>query len=198
MAKRVEKPKTMKSAKAGVNRRTLVFDTETTQLINNSLMPLGKQPRVTEFCGIMIDDDGNHVDRLEFLCYPTISIPEEAAKITGLTDEILSQHPPFSIRFPAVKAFIETADIVIAHNLSYDFAVINFEANRSEGTIIWPKPSRRICTVEATEHLKGFRLGLTALHEHLFNIPFPSAHRAGADVEALVRCVVELRRLDLL
>jgi DNA polymerase III epsilon subunit-like protein len=188
MAKRAAKP----------TRRTLVFDTETTQLINNSLMPLGKQPRVTEFCGIIIDDSGKHIDRLEFLCNPGISIPEEAAKITGLTDEILAKHPPFAARFPEVKSFIEIADMVVAHNLSYDFAVINFEAARAEGAIVWPKPSRRICTVEATEHVHGHRLGLTALHEHLFKEPFPSAHRAGADVEALVRCVVELRKQGLL
>ncbi len=51
---------------------------------------------------------------------------------------------------------------------------------------------RLICTVESTEHIKGFRLTLTKLHEHLFGEAFPSAHRAENDVRPLTRCFIEL------
>jgi DNA polymerase-3 subunit epsilon len=166
------------------------FDTETTQLINNSLIPLKDQPRVVEFCMIAINDEGQIVRELEFLCYPECKISEEASKITGLTDEILKQHPPFSARIDDVIDIIGSIDKVVAHNLPFDMQMLNFEGQRCKKEIKWPK--RRVCTVEATEHYKGYRLGLNALHEHLFGAGFDSAHRARVDVEALVRCSVEL------
>ena len=81
---------------------------------------------------------------------------------------------------------------MIAHNLSYDYAVLMAEFSRccTEGSVKWP--IRRICTVQETEFMKGFRLNLTSLHEELFGEPFAGAHRARTDVEALTRCCIEL------
>jgi hypothetical protein len=41
-------------------------------------------------------------------------------------------------------------------------------------------------------HFKGYKLSLTNLHMHLFNMDFGEAHRAKADVQALVRCCRQL------
>ena len=172
------------------NLTACCFDTETTQLINNSLMKLDKQPRLVEFCGIIVDLKGRVIEEKEFICNPGIEMPDEAAKITGLTTAELRKYPPLDGLFDDMVDFIGRADRVVAHNLSYDFNVIEFEAKRLGKTVVWPKS--RVCTVESTEHLKGFRLGMMALHGHLFEVGFDKAHRARPDVEAPVRCYVEL------
>jgi DNA polymerase III epsilon subunit-like protein len=56
----------------------------------------------------------------------------------------------------------------------------------------FPWPPRHICTVESTMQIKGHRLHLANLHEHLFGEKFAGAHRAMVDVEALTRCFIKL------
>lgn len=177
-----------------------IFDTETTDLISNLLLPLDRQPRVYEFFAtrIAIPDDNSWpeegdwtvVGELEFLCHPGIKIPEMSTKITGITDEMVKDCPPFPEFFERVRDIFAGA-IPVAHNLSYDRDMINLESRRITGKEFeWSK--RGICTVEATEHLKGHRLNLSALHELLFGEKFEGAHRAREDVAALTRCFKKL------
>ena len=72
--------------------------------------------------------------------------------------------------------------------------MLDLEADRIGTKIVWPKG---ICTVEATIHLIGRRMTLSELYQHLFGDSFAGAHRARRDVEALVRCCVELKKRDL-
>jgi DNA polymerase III epsilon subunit-like protein len=178
--------------------KALVFDTETTGLVDCSLMPLPKQPRIIEFCGLQVDREGAVLQELDFICNPGpgIKLDEVVTKITGLKDSDLVGKPLFRERLDDVLALIADSEMCIAHNLSYDKQLVEFEAQRAGAEVRWP--AVMVCTVEETLHFKGFRLSLTALHEHLFGVGFPSAHRARHDVEALVRCVVELfKRGDL-
>lgn len=172
----------------------LVFDTETTGLIANSAIPLAKQPRLIEYYGALIHDDGTLHSELEFICNPGVAISDEIKRITGLSDTDTAGQPSFSHYASAVQKQIEQADGVVAHNLSYDMSIVDNEMQRLGSSLVWP--DRRVCTVEATQHYKGFRLSLQALHEHLFGEGFPSAHRARHDVGALIRCWKELVSRD--
>jgi len=89
---------------------------------------------------------------------------------------------------------IGKAQFFTAHNLAYDMEMLEFEFKRLNDTLkgLWNKPL--ICTVEQTVHLRGIRLSLSALHEYLFNEKFEGAHRAKADVQAQVRCFMELKK----
>lgn len=170
--------------------RHLIFDTETTNLIHNSLQPLDKQPRIIEFFGMVLDDtDWSEISILHKFFNPGIVISEEVVKITGVTNARLAHEPSFSKEASLIKAFINSAHVVVAHNLSYDKSVIDFELRRLGESLEWPAG---ICTVEATEHLKGYRLSLTNLHTELFGVPFEKAHSAEHDVRALARCYIEL------
>jgi DNA polymerase III epsilon subunit-like protein len=171
---------------------TLLFDTETTGLIANSLQRLEKQPHIIEFYGCLIDDNGTAIEEIEFLCNPGIPIPLKVTQITGFTDRDVKDLPKIDVYFDKMKVLIEKADAVVAHNLGYDRPLVDFEAKRLGKEIKWPP--LQLCTVEQTEHLKGYRLSLTALHELLFNQPFNGAHRAKEDVSALIRCYVELKK----
>lgn len=171
--------------------RALVFDTETTGLVGNSALPLNQQPHLIEYYGAIVGPEGDIIDELEFLCNPGITLEPIITRITGLTDADLKDQPPFSEHADRLIEFIESADRVVAHNLSFDFNIISFGMLRCGKKVVWPMT--RICTVEETEWFKGYRLSLAKLHQHLFNELFADAHRAKADVMALVRCFNELR-----
>ncbi len=167
----------------------LILDTETTALVSNSLLDQKYQPRIIEFYGCLVDDDGELIRELEFFVDPGMPIPAEVTKITGIKPEDLKGAQPWRAHAPEVKALIEEAHIVVAHNLSYDSFVIGSEMQRLGREVSWPFG---VCTVESTEHLKGHRLKLSDLHELLFGEPFTGAHRARVDVAALKRCYFEL------
>jgi DNA polymerase III alpha subunit (gram-positive type) len=173
--------------------RAFVFDTETSGLIDTHRIPLKKQPEIIEFYGATVNPESGEIfGEIDQLIKPAKEISEEITRITHITNDMLKDAPAFGFVADKIKAAIEEADCVIAHNLSYDMEITDIEFERIGGKIAWPK--RRICTVEQTIHLKGHRLNLMGLHELLFKSRFEEAHRARNDVEALIRCVVELFR----
>lgn len=172
--------------------RVLIFDTETSDLIGNSLLADRHMPDTIEFYGCIVNEEGDAVEELDFLCKPPQPVSETTTRITGIKQEDVKDAPPFSHFAEKVFALIESSDTVVAHNLSYDMGVVDVEAKRLGREVFWP--ADRVCTVEQTEHLKGHRLSLSALHEELFGEPFTGAHRARVDVEALTRCYLELVR----
>jgi DNA polymerase III epsilon subunit-like protein len=164
-----------------------VFDCETTGLFYSGLIDDDKKPELTEFMAIKYDlDEEKIIKEFDFLVKPKRGIPKEITKITGLTDDMLKDALPVQARIKEIREALETSDAVIAHNLSYDVEMIETEFSRCGETINWP---RKICTIEQTICVKGYRLSLTDLHKELMGEPFSGAHRARQDVEALLRCV---------
>ena len=175
--------------------RITFFDTETTGLIDNHLRTLDKQPYIFEFFGLTTDGDGNELEVTHLWAKPPVAISQQVTKITGITDDDLADKPPFRDIASQIKGVIESSDMVVAHNATYDRDVTNFEMQRIGMTVNWPKI---ICTVELTEWLKGYRLKLEQLHEYLFEKKFDHAHSADADVRAMARCYFELQRRELI
>ena len=176
----------------------MAFDTETTGLIDNASTRLDLQPEVIEFTGIIFDAaNGNQLEELSLLFRPSkMPLPPKITSITGITDADLADAPPFPTLLPHVVKFIARQPRIVAHNLSYDMEVLDLEMKRhGRPPIEWP---RGVCTVEQTIHLRGYRLSLQELHKELFGEHFTGAHRARADVQALIRCCVELRRRELI
>lgn len=169
-----------------------LFDTETTDLVHNTLLPLQQQPRIIEFYGVLLDKYLNRVNEIEFLCDPGIPISEEVTKITGIKNEDVAGLRRFSEHAGSVVEMLSSADEWVAHNLSYDEFVVEVELKRAG--IVMPVPKSKVCTVEATEWIKGYRLKLGDLYEHLFEEPMGEAHRARNDVEAMVKCFCKLRQ----
>ena len=173
--------------------KSLIFDTETTGLIFNRTIKDDKLPRIIEFYGCLVDlEAGTMLDEYETLIDPGVPILEEITGITGIDDAMVKGlAPKFKDVANQIQAMLESADEMIAHNLAYDEEIIRIEFDRIKRPIKLPI---KLCTVEQTVHLKGYRLSLTALHELLFGEGFPSAHEAKADVLALFKCCVELKK----
>lgn len=170
--------------------RSAVFDTETTGLIDNIGRPLAKQPYTIEFFGVVVDHDTLEMTE----CYgtlvkPPITITDTITSITGVTNEMVKDAPTMSFVLPKIVDFLGSCDRIVAHNAGYDRDIIDIEMQRVGQTMKWPEV---ICTVEATEWLKGYRLKLGDLHLELFGADFADHHRAEPDTRALARCYIEM------
>lgn len=179
--------------------KALVFDSETTGLINNHIVALDKQPEVIEFYGALVNlKTKKKLKEWEFIIrprqYPMTKETIEKTK-TQLSNELLKDAPLFPKVKAEIRKALEQAPLIIAHNLSFDKEMIDIEYERLGEKLKWP---RGICTVEATIHLKGFRLALDALHQLLFKETFKDAHRAKPDTNALIRCCYELHKRGLI
>jgi DNA polymerase-3 subunit epsilon len=172
----------------------IVFDTETTGLPLPLTAPIEKQPHILEFAGIKLCDTTlEEVGRFEFLAKPPFPISAEITAINGIKDSDVADKPPFAAHYLALAEFFLGERVMVAHNLAFDRKILAFALKRLEKHTHFPWPIEHICTIEKTMHMKGHRLNLTKLHEECFGVGFAGAHRAMADVEALVRCVRYLR-----
>lgn len=172
-----------------------LFDTETTGLIDNHVVKLVNQSHVIEFYALQVNlETGEKLHELHRVIKPPIEITEKITEITGITNEMVADAPTMGEALPLIIQFLESAPAVIAHNLSFDMEMMDIECERVGQKINWPRT--KICTVEQTEWVRGYRLSLSALHEMLFWEKFEGAHRANVDVAALLRCCVELKRKD--
>lgn len=182
----------------------LAFDTETTGLMYNHTIKSDKQPFVIEFYGCTVNlMTGEQLSELHTLVKPPMLLPDKPpfgekktpTQITGITNEMLADAPQFHKAADRIFKFIQDAPLVAAHNLAFDKEILDVEAERINFRIAWPPG---ICTVEQTIHLKGRRLALKELHEHLFDEKMAEAHRAKADVQSLVRCLIKMYEQDMI
>jgi DNA polymerase-3 subunit alpha len=170
----------------------VIYDTETSGLIQNMAIPLKQQPKIIELYALKIDDKTlEDVAEWHSLFYIK-ELSQEVVDITGITIDMLTNAPAFAERVDDLSDFFLGERLMAGHNLSYDRDMLFLELKRLDRVMRFPWPQRHICTVESTESMLGFRLSLTALHEQLFGTGFGTAHRAEADVQATARCLREL------
>lgn len=178
----------------------VLFDTETTGLTQNRVVKIDKQPHVLELYACKANlDTGEVLAEIDHLIRPPTeeSIDLKVAeKSHGIKWDMVKDKPTFAEIADEAIQFLGSCDTVIAHNLSFDMEVIEIEAQRLGMKTMWPR--RKLCTVEATVYIKGYRLNLSDLYEMLFKEKFAGAHRAKVDVMALLRCCVELRSRGVL
>ena len=170
--------------------RICFFDCETTGLLPASVLPLEKQPRCIEICIIQTDID-NKETTFETLIDPEIPISKTITRITGISQRDLEGKPKFGETVKHIKKLIEGSHAVVAHNLSFDKRLIEMEFARLGESINWPR--KQYCTVEATEHVRGYRLSLAQLFKFCTGEEMGKAHRATDDVQSLIVCFKKLR-----
>lgn len=108
------------------NGRFVVFDTETTGLHcqkGDEMIALG---------AIVIENGEFTGERFSQLINPCRGIPALATKITGITDDMVTEAPDF---FTVLEAFLEFSQpgFLVAHNGAFDLAFINQKLRKSCG-----------------------------------------------------------------
>ena len=101
-----------------------------------------------------------------------------------------------------VKA-IASADLIVAHNISFDYPVVNCELIRL-GIDSRLSEVDHFCTMMSTVELckipgvSGYKWPkLQELYRFLFNAEFSDAHSALADANATADCFIELSKRNL-
>lgn len=168
----------------------LIFDTETTGLINHPLAKDETQPRVIEWGGCLVDGSGAILDEANILIHPGCPLPEKIVKITGITDEDLKDAPRFHDAVDQIRSFFARADTLVAHNLPFDYGMMELELKRVRQLDGWPWPALKICTVQEHAEEFGHRPKLTELYQYYMGKPLAQTHRALDDVHALVEVCV--------
>jgi len=69
----------------------ICFDTETTGLVQMRLVPLDRQPEITEFFSVSLETEKEYGTLIK----PTQPISDKIKKITGIDDELVADAPGF-------------------------------------------------------------------------------------------------------
>ncbi len=164
----------------------VVFDLETTGISDND--------RITEIAAVKIKD-GKICQLFSTLINPKMPIPPDTSKLTGITDEMVSQSPIFEQIAGDFYKFCDGA-ILVGHNiLDFDLPFISrysdithyyYDEYKVEDTLII-----------ARQKLKGlisnFKLTTVAQYFNIVNI---MAHRAQFDALTTAKVFLELSKLS--
>jgi len=164
--------------------REIVLDTETT-----GLDPLTGDRIVEIGCVELINHipSGRHFHRY---INPERSMPEEAFRVHGLSDEFLRDKPRYADVAVEFDAFVGDATLII-HNAAFDIAFLNAE----HGRVQRPKLANAVIdTVElARKRHPGARVSLDALCKHYgIDNSKRTLHGALLDSEILAEVYLEL------
>ena len=159
----------------------VAIDTETTGKNANS-------DRIVEVACV-VWEEGAIVERHSWLIHPECPIPEEAANVHGITDEMVRDHPPFA-RVADELLGVLRRGVPLAYNAPFDRAFVLAELERAGITLAAPPPAGRrqvewidplVWARELHAHEKS--RALSEVCERL-GIPLEQAHRATSDAEA--------------
>jgi len=185
--------------------KILVFDTETTGFINKKDPDLAAQPYIIQFAGILWELKDwiySELERKNIFIKPPISIPYGASQVHHIYDIDVKDAPAMSESAEEMMSFLSEADAIIGHNIEYDEDMIKLELRRLEKLHLYA-PDQVICTMKTTVDFcelqwNGLRFKypkLWELYKKLFGEYFVWAHDAMVDVEATLKCFLELEKL---
>lgn len=166
----------------------IFFDLETTSLGEAQAAGVEWQPHVIEYC-FARHYDGRTECITDFV-KPPMPVTSEVTKITSITPEMVADALPFAAHYMKIVNFIRGADTLCAHNLEFDFATLIAELQRIGKEYQFPWPERHYCTwkhaQDLPESVRPANLKLGTLYEHATGNQLERAHRADADVKALI------------
>ena len=191
--------------------RVLVFDTETTGLPASrhaSYTEVDKWPHIVQLSFVLYDIESRELlaARDYIIGLPSgVHITPGSQKIHGITESRCRRHGvPLVAALTEFVRIREKADIVVAHNLSFDKRVLLSSAVRSGfGTRLFGG-AKEFCTMESSKDIPVVVATnsrgpynkfptLVELHRHLFNGASPRGmHDSLADVLICLRCYAML------
>jgi len=201
----------------------IFYDTETTGLVNHK-QPAHHpdQPHIVQMGAILTDSQFREQARLNCVVRPDgwevppsvtethgISIEEAveqgirlaACDIHGITQDIaMDKGIPLILAMGLFNEMCGLADVAVAHNVDFDKKMVECEYHRLEWGFYYPPVS--VCTMKSTTDLcklpgrfSNYKWPkLQELHEFLFGEGFADAHDAMVDIEATIRCYIELKK----
>lgn len=200
---------------------TLFFDFETTGFVRES-MPYDhkSQPHIVQVAAALCDDDtpnGEPIQQIDVIVKPDgWRIPPSSLAVHGITmKDANARGVPEWDAIMALLELIEKADLIVAHNLAFDWKILNIAAARflNEAAMSRLSASARsaYCTMEASRDLcripptqkmldAGFSQFKSPRLEEAYQIllgqEMTGAHNALHDVTACRRVFHEIQRRE--
>jgi DNA polymerase III epsilon subunit-like protein len=183
----------------------LFFDTETTGLPQNWKAPVtdvDNWPRLVQLAFLLYDNSGEKISAGDFIIKPIgFFIPSDVSKVHGITTEkALQEGQPVLSVLQYFNRFVQQADYLVAHNMSFDEKIVAAEFLRN-GMTNTLSGKNKICTMEKTTNFCAIKGAygykwpkLSELYYKLFGVYFEEAHNATADIQATAKCFWELKR----
>jgi DNA polymerase-3 subunit epsilon len=161
-----------------------VVDVETTGHASDGI------DRTIEVAAVIVRA-GRVAESFSSLVNPRRPIPPAIVRLTGITNAMVSDAPPFS-HIADVFASHLNGRVFVAHNALFDWAFVNAELGRTIGTTV---RAERLCTVRLARRLLAHlpRRNLDAVAAH-YDIRIEQRHRAFGDAAATAQ--VFARMLD--
>ena len=208
----------------GAATRFLLLDTETNGLPRNRYAPPSTPnnwPAILQlsWATYTLGPDGRTLTQ-ESVRDLGLALPAEeawnpeAAAVHGISEAEARSGTPVRDGLLELQAALRTADVVVAHNLSFDKPILRGAAYRVGLRDFWPaKGVQEFCTMEGTRdllrlpssHEKATRWKaprLNELHTWLFGHPYDisgaTLHSSASDVQCLASCLTALLARGLL
>ena len=184
----------------------LFFDTETTGLPRSWKAPvtdINNWPRLVQLAYLYYDKNGNKISGGDFIIKPEgFTIPLDSSRIHGIsTERALAEGKPLINVLQDSQSFISEAEVLVAHNISFDEKIVGAEFLRAGMKNSIPSKNK-ICTMQSTTNFcaingpYGYKWPkLSELYYKLFKSNFEEAHNAAADINATAKCFWELKRI---
>lgn len=192
--------------------KVLVFDTETTGLPasrNVSITETDKWPYIVQISWILYDTETQiAIEIADHIIDCDVDIPEESTKIHGITKRMASLRGiPLTIVMDKFDNVLQRAEIVVAHNLSFDKRIYMVEAIRNKRKQYFTRDGERkpeYCTMKSNKERCAIRMtnvkgdtyikypNLSELYEHVFGTKPKGTHDSMADVLICLRCYISL------
>lgn len=192
-------------------KKLLIFDTETNGLPITFLAKMNDTrnwPRITQLGWELCWEDGTTIQKMcEIIKPDNWVVPNTEFFITqGIsTEKCMEEGVALPVMLEYFIEDLEQADLMIAHNMSFDRAVINCEMFRYR---MYPSSktekyctkmaSTSICKIPGMSLYKYKWPSLEEAYTHFFG-PMPEgAHRADFDVEACKKIYLEIQKYNLM
>lgn len=177
--------------------KLLVFDTETTGLLNAKLpveeSTLDYFPFVVQFSWILFDTRTYKFQEYDYYIKCPIPVPIESTNCHGITTSMsVVRGYSFAKTFAIFNECMNQCDLIVGHNIHFDLTVLKAECLRNQIPFQLTKPT--YCTMKSTTKMCG--LGkyprLAFLHQFLFQEEAENLHSSMIDVLVSVRCYMKL------
>jgi len=197
--------------------RVICFDTETTGLPekrNTSIYETSKWPNIVQLSFMVYDDETKEiVEEYDEIIKidESIDLTPKSVEIHGISRDIIRQRGiPIVDALNAFKRALNSCDLCVGHNISFDKRLLIVEAIRNKGfdstdnSYVQFQFKNEFCTMLKSvevcriEKLRGdgtiyFKYPtLLELHNHLFKKIPNNAHNSKVDVLICLRCYCKL------
>jgi DNA polymerase III epsilon subunit-like protein len=184
----------------------LFFDTETTGLPTGPASAYHKWPRLIQIAWLLIDENKEIKSKNSFIIKPEgYEIPKRVIKIHGITmNRALEEGVAMDYALHRFLGDVNFAELLVAHNIAYDYGVIRGELLRKK-IPDFLRGYSQFCTMTSKpvlDYCKSFRANgsrqcpsLSELYFLLFGEKLDNAHDALTDAEACANCYFELKKI---